>query len=88
MLDPHCRCWDVPNLYVTDGACWPTSGWQNPTLTEMAVTAARLRPRGSGAQALGIARGFQKRCQNSDAYEGTASRQKRIFFPSAKPRAT
>ena len=31
--------WDVGNLYVTDGACWPTSGWQNPTLTEMAVTA-------------------------------------------------
>ena len=31
--------WDVTNLYVTDGACWPTSGWQNPTLTEMAITA-------------------------------------------------
>jgi len=23
---------------VTDGACWPTSGWQNPTLTQMAIT--------------------------------------------------
>ncbi len=38
VVDSFCRTWDVPNLYVTDGACWPTSGWQNPTLTEMAVT--------------------------------------------------
>jgi choline dehydrogenase-like flavoprotein len=38
VLDPYCRAWDTPNVYVTDGACWPTSGWQNPTLTEMAVT--------------------------------------------------
>jgi choline dehydrogenase-like flavoprotein len=38
VLDSYCRAWDAPNLYVTDGACWPTSGWQNPTLTEMAVT--------------------------------------------------
>ncbi len=38
VVDAFCRTWDVPNLYVTDGACWPTSGWQNPTLTEMAVT--------------------------------------------------
>jgi choline dehydrogenase-like flavoprotein len=39
VVDPFGRCWDVPNLFVTDGACWPTSGWQNPTLTEMAITA-------------------------------------------------
>ncbi len=39
VVDPSGRTWDVPNLYVTDGACWPTSGWQNPTLTEMAITA-------------------------------------------------
>jgi choline dehydrogenase-like flavoprotein len=39
VVDPFCRCWDVQNLLVTDGACWPTSGWQNPTLTEMAITA-------------------------------------------------
>jgi choline dehydrogenase-like flavoprotein len=38
VLDPSCRSWEVRNLYVTDGACWPTSGWQNPTLTEMAIT--------------------------------------------------
>jgi choline dehydrogenase-like flavoprotein len=39
VVDSFCRCWDTPNVYVTDGACWPTSGWQNPTLTEMAITA-------------------------------------------------
>ncbi len=39
VVDPWARSWEVKNLYVTDGACWPTSGWQNPTLTEMAVTA-------------------------------------------------
>ncbi len=39
VVGPDCALWDVPNLFVTDGACWPSSGWQNPTLTEMAVTA-------------------------------------------------
>ncbi len=39
VVDPFCKVWDVPNLFVTDGACWPSCGWQNPTLTEMAVTA-------------------------------------------------
>ena len=29
----------MPDVLVTDGACWPTSGWQPPTLTIMAVTA-------------------------------------------------
>jgi choline dehydrogenase-like flavoprotein len=37
VLDPYARCWDVKNLFVTDGACWPTVGWQNPTLTQMAI---------------------------------------------------
>lgn len=39
VVDKYCRAWDVKNVLVTDGACWPTSGWQNPTLTEMALTA-------------------------------------------------
>jgi choline dehydrogenase-like flavoprotein len=39
VLDSFCRSWDVKNLFVTDGSCWPSCGWQNPTLTEMAVTA-------------------------------------------------
>jgi len=38
VLDAHNRCWDVPNLFVTDGACFPSCGWQNPTLTMMAIT--------------------------------------------------
>jgi choline dehydrogenase-like flavoprotein len=33
------QLWEVPNLFITDGACWVSSGWQNPTLTEMAITA-------------------------------------------------
>jgi choline dehydrogenase-like flavoprotein len=39
VVDPYCRVWDVSNVFVTDGACWPTCGWQNPTLTQMAITA-------------------------------------------------
>ena len=38
VVDPWNRCWQAPNLLVTDGACWPSSGWQSPTLTEMAIT--------------------------------------------------
>ncbi len=39
VVDARNRCWGMPNVLVTDGACWPTSGWQAPTLTIMAVTA-------------------------------------------------
>ena len=38
VVDAWNRCWGAPNLLVTDGACWPTAGWQSPTLTEMAIT--------------------------------------------------
>ena len=38
VLDPFNRHWHCSNLLVTDGACWVTSGWQSPTLTEMALT--------------------------------------------------
>jgi choline dehydrogenase-like flavoprotein len=38
VLDPHNSCWDVPNLFVTDGACFTSGGSQNPTLTMMAIT--------------------------------------------------
>jgi choline dehydrogenase-like flavoprotein len=33
------QAWDVPNLFVTDGAFLTSSGWQNPSLTYMAMTA-------------------------------------------------
>ncbi len=38
LLDPWNRHWHCPNLLVTDGACWVSSGWQSPTLTAMALT--------------------------------------------------
>jgi choline dehydrogenase-like flavoprotein len=37
VLDPYNRCWDSDNVLVVDGACWPSAGWQNPTLTMMAL---------------------------------------------------
>jgi choline dehydrogenase-like flavoprotein len=39
VLDPHNQCWDAQGLYVTDGACFPSQGSQNPTLTILALTA-------------------------------------------------
>jgi choline dehydrogenase-like flavoprotein len=39
VLDPHNECWDARGLFVTDGACFPSQGSQNPTLTMLALTA-------------------------------------------------
>jgi len=33
------QCHDVPNVFVTDGACMTSSGNQNPSITYMALTA-------------------------------------------------
>jgi choline dehydrogenase-like flavoprotein len=56
VVNPWNQCWQAANVIVSDGACWPSSGWQSPTLTSMALTwraceaaAARLR-RGEGGQ--------------------------------------
>jgi|TARA_Y100000310_G_scaffold345577_1_gene466813 choline dehydrogenase-like flavoprotein len=38
VLNSYCQCWDVPNVYVTDGASFPSNGCQNHTLTIMAQT--------------------------------------------------
>jgi len=38
-LNGHNQAHDVPNLFVTDGACMSSSAWQNPSLTFMALTA-------------------------------------------------
>jgi choline dehydrogenase-like flavoprotein len=39
VVDPSNQCWDARGLYVTDGACFPSQGSQNPTLTILALTA-------------------------------------------------
>ena len=39
VLDPHNECWEARGLYLTDGACLPSQGTQNPTLTLLALTA-------------------------------------------------
>lgn len=38
VVDPWNACWRASNVLVTDGACWPSAGWQSPTLTLMALT--------------------------------------------------
>ncbi|HUG41709.1 MAG TPA: GMC oxidoreductase [Longimicrobiales bacterium] len=43
VLDAHNRAHDVPNLYVTDGACMTSSACQNPSITYMALTARACR---------------------------------------------
>ncbi|WP_242104585.1 MULTISPECIES: GMC family oxidoreductase [unclassified Lysobacter] len=37
VTDQWCRTWDVDNLYLTDGAVFPSNADKNPTLTIMAV---------------------------------------------------
>ncbi len=32
------QLWRCKNVLVLDGACWPTSSWQSPTLTMMAIS--------------------------------------------------
>jgi glucoside 3-dehydrogenase (cytochrome c) catalytic subunit len=39
VLNDWNQSWDVPNLFVTDGAAMTSSGCQNPSLTYMALTA-------------------------------------------------
>jgi choline dehydrogenase-like flavoprotein len=38
VLSPFNQCWDAKNLFVVDGSSFPTAGWQNPTLTMMALS--------------------------------------------------
>jgi choline dehydrogenase-like flavoprotein len=51
VLDANNQCWDARGLYVTDSACFPSQGCQNPTLTILALTARAchhaLKGRGS-----------------------------------------
>jgi choline dehydrogenase-like flavoprotein len=54
MVTPWNTCWRAPNVLVVDGACWPSAGWQSPTLTLMALSwracEAALRRRGNGPE--------------------------------------
>ena len=38
VLDRFNRLWRCKNVLIVDGSCWPTSAWQSPTLTMMAIT--------------------------------------------------
>jgi choline dehydrogenase-like flavoprotein len=38
VTDSHCQLHDVENVFAMDGACFVSSGCQNPTLTMMAIT--------------------------------------------------
>ena len=38
ILNPYNQCWDVKNLFVTDGSCFPSAGTVGPTLTIAALT--------------------------------------------------
>jgi choline dehydrogenase-like flavoprotein len=38
VLNAFCQCWDAPNVFVTDAACFPSGGSQNVALTIMALT--------------------------------------------------
>jgi len=37
VLNRFNQCWDAPNVFVLDGACWVSSGWQPTSLTIMAL---------------------------------------------------
>jgi choline dehydrogenase-like flavoprotein len=39
VLNAFNQCWDVANVFVTDGSCFPSAGYKGPTLTMMALTA-------------------------------------------------
>lgn len=39
VLNAHNQMWDVRNVFVTDGACMPSTANQNPSITYMALTA-------------------------------------------------
>ena len=39
VLNANNQAWDIPNLFITDGACMTSSACQNPSITYMALTA-------------------------------------------------
>lgn len=43
VVNSHCQVWDADNVFVTDGACFVSPGYQNHTLTMMALTVRACR---------------------------------------------
>jgi choline dehydrogenase-like flavoprotein len=39
VINAYNQAWNVKNLFVTDGSCFPSSGTVGPALTIMALTA-------------------------------------------------
>ncbi|HXO86217.1 MAG TPA: GMC oxidoreductase, partial [Gemmatimonadales bacterium] len=39
VLNANNQSWEVPNLFITDGACMASTACQNPSITYMALTA-------------------------------------------------
>jgi choline dehydrogenase-like flavoprotein len=39
VLNKWNQSWDVPNLFISDGACMASTACQNPSITYMALTA-------------------------------------------------
>jgi choline dehydrogenase-like flavoprotein len=37
VLNGYGQCWDAANVFVMDGAAWPSGACQNPTFTMMAI---------------------------------------------------
>jgi choline dehydrogenase-like flavoprotein len=37
VLNEYCQSWEVPNLFVTDGAAFVSNADKNPTLSIMAI---------------------------------------------------
>jgi choline dehydrogenase-like flavoprotein len=54
VLNEWNQVWDTPNLLVTDGACWVSSGWQSPTLTMMAITTRACRSAAAALKSDGL----------------------------------
>ena len=38
VLNPWCQSHDIKNLFVVDGASFVSCGWQNPTMTILALS--------------------------------------------------
>ena len=38
VLNKWNQCHDIPNLFVVDGSSFVTGGWQNPTMTILALS--------------------------------------------------